>query len=318
MNNQLFNLDNPVLNRDNSLQPYANLRNVLKSQGVSLDTVDVGDEENCEKIIIFDLSKENYLYLKRCIKKGWQNKLMLVMWEGPVIVRRNWDTSFHQYFTKIFTWNDDLVDEKKYFKIFYPQPELPFYGFKVPFQEKKFCTFISSNKMSNRKGSIYSERIKAIHFFEKNHPDKFDLYGIGWNKPKTKLQRWFPFLTPQYKTYKGDVLEKGAVFSKYKFAICYENQCVKGYITEKIFDCFHGGCVPIYLGADNIAQYIPSNTFIDKRNFATYEELMNFLERIDEKQYNQYIENIKDYLNSEQCKQFSTENYINIMVNQLL
>ena len=48
------------------------------------------------------------------------------------------------------------------------------------------------------------------------------------------------------------------------FAICYENaRDIPGYITEKIFDCFFAGCVPIYWGgAPNVTDHIPANTFI--------------------------------------------------------
>lgn len=40
----------------------------------------------------------------------------------------------------------------------------------------------------------------------------------------------------------------------------------KGYITEKIFDCFFPGVIPIYWGAENVTDYIPQDTFIDRRN----------------------------------------------------
>jgi len=29
---------------------------------------------------------------------------------------------------------------------------------------------------------LYTERIKAIRWFEQNHPQDFNLYGIGWDK----------------------------------------------------------------------------------------------------------------------------------------
>ena len=34
----------------------------------------------------------------------------------------------------------------------------------------------------------------------------------------------------------------------YKFNICFENSSYPGYLTEKLFDAFMGGCVPIYWG----------------------------------------------------------------------
>ena len=37
--------------------------------------------------------------------------------------------------------------------------------------------------------------------------------------------------------------------------------CVKGYITEKIFDSFFAGVVPIYWGAENITDYVPKSLY---------------------------------------------------------
>lgn len=76
----------------------------------------------------------------------------------------------------------------------------------------------------------------------------------------------------------GTVESKAITLAKYKFCICYENmRDVKGYITEKIFDCFMAGCVPIYWGASNITDYIPADCFIDRRTFTSMEELYVFM-----------------------------------------
>ena len=76
--------------------------------------------------------------------------------------------------------------------------------------------------------------------------------------------------------------DKELVLKDYKFAICFENTAMTGYITEKIIDCFICGVIPIYLGAPNITEVIPKKAFIDFRDFTTLEEL------------NEYIKNIND------------------------
>ncbi|WP_226896450.1 glycosyltransferase family 10 domain-containing protein [Poseidonibacter ostreae] len=58
-----------------------------------------------------------------------------------------------------------------------------------------------------------------------------------------------------------------------------------GYITEKIFDSFFAGCVPVYLGADNITEHIPKECFIDKREFDTYEKLYKYLKNMSDEEY---------------------------------
>ena len=80
------------------------------------------------------------------------------------------------------------------------------------------------------------------------------------------------------RVYKGKAQNKIETIKHYKFCICYENtQNIKGYITEKIFDCFAAGVVPIYWGASNIEAYIPKTCFIDQREFQEFEEVYQFI-----------------------------------------
>jgi hypothetical protein len=79
----------------------------------------------------------------------------------------------------------------------------------------------------------------------------------------------------------------------YKFCLCFENITeVDGYLTEKIFDCFKAGCVPIYWGAENINQYIQQDCYIDFRQFRDYRKLLNFIENISEIEYSKYLKSI--------------------------
>ena len=81
-----------------------------------------------------------------------------------------------------------------------------------------------------------------------------------------------------FKTYQGSVEDKIAATRGYKFSICYENtRGVPGYITEKIFDSFQAGVVPVYLGAPNITDEVPAGCFIDRRKFSSYQKLHAYL-----------------------------------------
>ena len=304
--NRIFNVDGTLRNTDNCLDPFIAWKRRWQEKNITLDTEDVGDEAQCDKIIVFDITKKNLEYAQKCVRKYGKDKMMVILWEPPSVRPMNWNVSNHNLFGKVFTWDDDLVDNRKYFKIYIAQPTLPFRGYEVSFQSKKLCNLISANKRSDYSYELYTERIKAIRFFEKNAPDKFDLYGFGWNKGITLAQKLLPFLKPYYPSYRGTIAEKGPLLASYKFSICYENTTnVRGYVTEKIFDCFQGGCVPVYLGADNIAAYVPENTFIDKRKFSSYEELLCFLENMDEETYYSYIKKIEEFLQTDAFKKFS-------------
>ena len=162
----------------------------------------------------------------------------------------------------------------------------------------------------------------------KNHPDDFDLYGFDWDEYKfgnklslfnhNKLKFIRKYIKNNYPSYIGFVESKHNTLKKYKFSICYENAIdIPGYITEKIFDCFFSGCVPIYLGSKSIYNLIPENTFVDKRKFGTYEELYSFISQMSDNEYLTYVKNINDFLNSDKITPFSAECFAETFIYQI-
>ena len=62
------------------------------------------------------------------------------------------------------------------------------------------------------------------------------------------------------------------------------------------------GCIPIYLGCPNIKKEIDPNTFIDMRDFSSYQELYSYLKSMTKKEYllkmSKIIDFYKEYLNT--------------------
>lgn len=166
--------------------------------------------------------------------------------------------------------------------------------------------FIPFKILSLSTKELYTERIKALDFFDKFYPLDFYLYGRGWNRPQRFSVKQNLFGYKNYKTYKGNFQqkEKYSILSRFKFCLCFDNSVSNGNISEKIFDCFKAGCVPIYLGAPNITDLIDQNCFIDFRKFKNYEALSKFLDVMDEATYHRYQNNIKKFLLS---KKFSDQ-----------
>jgi len=225
------------------------------------------------------------------LPKDVKEKLMLFTWEPGGVGQ-----AYSDFFSRVYTFNDNLVDGIKYFKFFYPvlTPmclDLP------KFEEKKLCVMVSH--------SAASHRIKMIKFFETKPADDFEFYGFN------------PLVdSPRYRgSIPGHPLsqEKFDVLKKYRFCVCFENSFINGYITEKIFACFASGCVPIYYGAPNVGEYIPQDCFIDYRNFQNDEELYSFIKTMPEQTYQQYITNIRKYLQSENAYLFSAEHFSEII-----
>ena len=75
--------------------------------------------------------------------------------------------------------------------------------------------------------------------------------------------------------------------------------------------------MPIYLGAQNITDHIPSDTFIDKRKFTTYEELYACIKNMPDQEYINYLKAIKHFLQEEKAHPFSAEYFADTLINRI-
>ncbi len=234
-----------------------------------------------------------------------KESLLSILFEPPAVFDGAYDRDCYSLFSKVFTFHDGLVDGKKFIKFRYFSLR-PMRKDITPFHERNLCCGVFGNKRSHYSGELYSERLKIIRFFEQHHPNEFGFYGIGWDQSHSSI-------------YLGATEDKSSTIKNYKFNIAYENtKDVPGYITEKIFDCFEAGVVPIYWGSPTVTDEIPAGCFIDRRQFASDEALYNYLISIDEETFQTYLENIREYLDSEEAKVFDRDHFVLSIVNGLL
>jgi hypothetical protein len=132
---------------------------------------------------------------------------------------------------------------------------------------------INSNLISLYKGENYSLRRQAV--FELN---SVDLYGYGWDKelsakikefaiqlvrflkyPRSINSGCLKYYFQRPENYFGPVSNKNDALSKYKISIIIEN--CNDYVSEKIFDSFLAGTIPVYVGPDLNQFGIPQNLY---------------------------------------------------------
>ncbi|MBP2654162.1 MAG: hypothetical protein H6Q73_1731 [Firmicutes bacterium] len=321
---EIFNRES-VLNRDNFAASFRELQATIIGWGGSCHTQDMYINEGVvpDLVIFLDIPRNSV----DDILGNWKSKVRkwVILQECEVILPRNFDLQRHNEFTKIFTWHDRLIDNSKYIKLNFS------HEFKMPIvnlKKEKLVTLIAGNKRTNHELELYSKRIEAIRWFEKYHIDDFNLYGVGWDhyrfqnvfplKVLNKIKPLTKLLAPKFPSYKGTVLEKRSVLAKYKYAICYENaKDIPGYITEKIFDCFFSGCVPVYWGANNISEHIPQECYISKNEFANYNELYEFMKHLDERAYLNYLLKAQEFLVSEKSKQFRSRCFADRILEEI-
>jgi len=329
LNNQIFNEDNELVNRDDCMRPWIELREALLLDSISMDTVDICSINESNIVFFFNVPNDKNPYLKESIVR---NKIIFcAITELDLIHKENLNINKLKIFDKVFTYQNNLVDNKKFFKLNYSfdfmQKSRDFKP--IEFEFKKFSTIISGNKSLNHKNELYSERIKIIQWYENNFPDYLDLYGIGWNVLSIRFLKikysyfgvFGKMFSDYFKSYRGKILNKKDTLRSYKFSFCIENAFnVPGWITEKIFDPLFSGCVPIYFGDDDICQFVDEGCFIDYRKYENIEQLHKYLLSISKKEYDEYINNIKCFLlrkASENNYEFGIPYFIETIKNQI-
>jgi hypothetical protein len=133
---------------------------------------------------------------------------------------------------------------------------------------------IQAAKNSFVKGQLYNLRAQLA-----SSDSRVDLFGFGWNTSTQKKAALLivdfyralrggaqidfsclkvAFLKPL--AYLGSTNDKLKTMSSYKVAIVIENS--KELITEKLFDAFFAGCIPVYVGPPLENFGIPDHLYV--------------------------------------------------------
>lgn len=299
----------PESTRDGVEEPYVNFKVAVEKAGGSLHTLDCyGDDLSDLDLVIVHRIDANFKNISKAIKNSNCRVLYVVTEERTVCGFHDDHNLRSKLFDAVMTWDDDLVDGEYFLKYCYPNPKREYVEGK-PYADKKLACIINAFKLSktNGAGELYSKRMEVIEKLVSE--DGFDLFGMGWEKCKTPSV---------LKANKGPVKSKAETYANYRFAFAIENTGnERGAVTEKMFDAMAAGCVPVYLGAPNVTDYVPANCFIDMRNFANVDDLWTYLGDVDEAKYEKYLKNIEKYLLSEKYDQFTTVGYVSTMLSAI-
>ncbi|GAM23910.1 hypothetical protein SAMD00019534_070850, partial [Acytostelium subglobosum LB1] len=85
---------------------------------------------------------------------------------------------------------------------------------------------------------------------------------------------------------------KEKVLGRYMFALAFENNNITDYVTEKVYTLLLSGTIPIYMGSENIDEYVPSHSVIKTNDFKSPKDLSDYLKNLmeNEDEYNKYFE----------------------------
>ena len=113
--------------------------------------------------------------------------------------------------------------------------------------------------------------------------------------------------------------QRAEILDRARFSVCYENsRGSPGYLSEKIFDCFTSGCVPVYIGTTHAAPPIPAACYIDADAFPTFDALLTHLEGIDATRYAAHQAAIRDFLASAGAMRFTNAHWCDTLVGTIV
>jgi hypothetical protein len=254
------------------------------------------------------------------------------LYEDPLVRPLNARTDHLRRYRKLFTWNDEQVDGERFIRLDYPNDltVVPVPGFD---ERDLFCVMLASNKALRHPDprNLHDKRVEAIRFFEAEAPDRFALFGRGWQIPavrpgaigrlRKRLNEWRAKAAPgarPFSSWRGAVHRKSDVLRRARFSLCFENsRGAPGYLTEKIFDCFTSGCVPVYVGSPGIEARIPDACYIDGDTFGSMRELLRHLESIDRTAFDAYQQAMRAFLEGPQSRRFSNEHFCRVLVDTI-
>ncbi len=179
------------------------------------------------------------------------------------------------YFFCDYSFSFQDTDEKNFFLPHFVEYEY-FFDFQNEdvkkyqnYPKEKFCNFIASNHKAK-------ERIDFVKKLMKKR--EVDCLGSVLNNvvvdninKKDKVGRYIDWRK-----------EKLEIIKEYKFTIAFENEKSYNYVTEKIYQPFVAGSIPIYWGAPNVEKFFNSKCFINVNNFNSYDEVIDEIIKIDQ------------------------------------
>ena len=322
--NELFN-PRSRYNRDNAaLKPWFRLKERLAERGLPIDTADYledlagGSARGANVYVSFGVH-DNY---QRLVRRD--DVLLTAFYLFEVIVV---DPAMYQatpqigrHFRTVYSWTG-----AEQLRPFVPDlPPLAPFRIPQPFdsvlethwsrRDRQGIILVNSNKRAAlSEGELYTERLRALKHFA--DAGTIDLWGRGWETGLGDLEAEYGDAVRR--TWRGPVDDKYEAMSRYRFAICFENMLLDGWITEKLFDCLYSGVIPIYLGAPDVADAVDPDCYIDARRFADYRELQQHLDAMSAADCERMRHAGRDYLASPKFRQFSSDGFADRFIRDI-
>ena len=198
---------------------------------------------------ITDGPARKILYTGEAWKTGWQEGHILLGFDRTDVAQQKYRLPIWTVFTN---WWPETYEPPYYVggpnyvvdanKLVQPRTEQEVNAI---LEREMFCCIVASNPVENR----------IIAYNELSKIEPVDGYGHIF---RNHMQN-----------------RKDEILKHYKFNICFENQIVDGYVTEKLYEALLSGTIPIYWGDKMSHEDFNPKAFIDYTTMGSMSELVD-------------------------------------------
>jgi hypothetical protein len=347
----LFDRESNPFAGDDILAPYVAAQQRLLAAGLNVATADLLPESRSghRKLIVSfgapdRLVSHSVQRYERLARRDDVKMSAMFAMECPVVEPTMFASMprLQQTFKRVFSWSDSesllpfTHSPLSLHHFCWPQSFDAVHEQLWGRRGRKFLIMMNANKLPRLYyNELYTARLEAVEYF--NRFGEIDLYGRNWDRMPTRVgkvrmpatfRRWWastwplrqkvapdPLYVAAALACRGPAKSKSDTMANYRFALCFENSILKGWMTEKLFDCFFAGVVPVYWGAPDVLDWVPAECFIDMRKFNDYSELRAYLRQVTPAEESRYRAAARDYVASIQFDPFRVRSFVDAIAN---
>lgn len=278
---------------------FAAVRRLAASRGIEMATHDLLPVDRADVVVhmAFPADPRAVAEQKR---RHPQLKAVLVLIETAMGARYSFNPRNHAGFDAIITYDERIVDHRRYFPMRPRAYDRDRIRHGLPFHDRRVGCLVGTNRSLRRRsgvgviargwrmswrdwadytfcpGQLIDYRSNVGRLCAAAGPGVFDLYGEGWElHPETR----------------GACLgiPAGATIDyigRYRFYMAFENHTGEhSLISERVWDALWGDAVPVYRGNTRLERHIPRDAFVDADAFASPAALLQRLVAVTEEEW---------------------------------
>jgi len=201
-------------------------------------------------------------------------------WHGNNYIYEN----LYKFFDKIITYWKPLVGKEKieYFPFVSRFDIDNKYHLEIVKDSTKLRKFdksigmILANRSNNEEYQINGTKLKRTDYLRREIVitlDNVTVHGTGWDS----LADHKYLNVENVKNRMNDDTDIYQFYKRFNFALIVENCNAENYVSEKIYDAWIAGCIPIYYGNICEMSEISKEMYINVKDFKNFEEVRDFI-----------------------------------------